>query len=244
MKKKLDSICNNYIIFCVYALFGWIYEVLLILIRDHRFENRGVLFGPFLPIYGFGVLLLLFALRKFMNKKHTTKNILFTSLSVFTIVTFTFITYIEYTTPRIYDISIFLQNYGIYLLLLNITSIILFNFLVRKIKEVNDVNLNIFLVFLIIWILTTTLEYISHFAIDKLTGKLLWDYSKDVLNINSRVCFDASRNFAILGTTLLYLVQPFIDKFLKKISFDKKKILCLVIFIPMVIDFIINVIIK
>ena len=244
MKKKLDIICNNYIIFCVYAFFGWIYEVLLILIRDHRFENRGVLFGPFLPIYGFGVLLLLFCLKKFKSKRHTTKSILYTSLTVFTIVTFTFITFIEYTTPRIYDVSIFLKMYGIYLLLLNITAIILFNIIVRKIKEVNDVNLNIFLIFLMIWIITTSLEYVSHFAIDKLTGKLLWDYTKDFLNLNSRVCFDASRNFAILGTTLLYLVQPFIDKFSKKLSFDKKKILCLIIFIPMIIDFIINVIIK
>ena len=244
MKKKLNSICNNYIIFCVYALFGWIYEVLLILIRDHRFENRGVLFGPFLPIYGFGVLLLLFCLRNFMKKKHTTKSVLYTSLTVVIISTFTFITFIEYTTPRIYDVTLFLQNYGVYLILLNMTNVLIFNWIIKHIKEVNDVNLNIFLVFLIIWILTTSLEYISHFAIDKLTGKLLWDYTKDFLNINSRVCFDASRNFAILGTTLLYLVQPFIDKFLKKISFDKKKILCLVIFIPMLIDFIINVIIK
>lgn len=244
MKKKLDSICNNYFIFCVYALFGWIYEVLLILIRDHRFENRGVLFGPFLPIYGFGVLLLLFALRKFMSKRHTTKSILYTSLAVFTISTFTFITYIEYTVPRIYSVSVFLQTYGIYLLLLNITAIILFNFLVKNIKEVSDVSLNIILVFLIIWVLTTSLEYVSHLAIDKLTGKLLWDYTKDFLNINSRVCFDASRNFAILGTTLLYLVQPFIDKFLKKISFDTKKAICLTLFIPMIVDFIINVIIR
>ena len=244
MKNKLNSICNTYIIFCIYALFGWIYEVSLILIREHRFENRGVLFGPFLPIYGFGVLLLLLVLRKFMKKEHTANNIIYTGLSVFTIATFTFITFIEYTTPKIYDVSIFLNNYGFTLVLLNVTAILLFYILIKKIDEAKDMNLNIILVFLIIWILTTTLEYVSHYAIDKYSGKLLWDYTNDFLNINSRVCFDASRNFAILGTTLLYLVQPFIDKFLNKISFNKKKILSLIIFIPMLIDFIINVVIK
>ena len=244
MKKKLDSICNNYIIFCVYALFGWIYEVSLFLIRDHQFVNRGVLFGPFLPIYGFGVLLLLFILKKFMSEQHTTSSILYTSLAASTISTFTFITYIEYTTPRIYDVSIFLQKYGIALILLNITSILIFNYLIRIIKEANDINLNVIIVFLLIWIITTSLEYVSHFAIDKLTGVKLWDYTKDFLNINSRVCFDASRNFAILGTALLYLIQPFIDKFLKKVSFNLKKVICLIIFIPMIIDFVINVIIK
>lgn len=244
MKNKLNSICNNYIIFCVYALFGWIYEVLLILIRSHKFENRGVLFGPFLPIYGFGVLLLLFALRKFMSKKHTTNNIFYTSLFVFTVVTFTFISFIEYTTPRIYKVSIFMQKYGLLLIILNIILIILVNLLVKKYKSFKDLDLNVILVFLIIWILTTSLEYVSHFIINKFTGNLLWDYTKDFLNINSRVCFDASRNFAILGTILLYLIQPFIDKFLKKISFNKKKLISLILFIPMLLDFIINVIIK
>ena len=242
MKKRLESICNNYIIFCVYAFFGWIYEVLLILIREHRFENRGVLFGPFLPIYGFGVLLLLVILRKFMSKEHKANNILYTSLSVFTIVTLTFITYIEYTTPRIYDVSIFLKNYGVELLIINVLTILIVNILAKKFKTIRDINFNIILVFLIIWVITTSLEYVSHFAIDKLTGILLWDYTKDFLNINKRVCFDASRNFAILGTTLLYLVEPFIDKFINKVSYNKKKIICLIIFIPMIIDFIIRII--
>lgn len=244
MKNKLSSICDNYIIFYVYAFFGWVYEVLLILIRDHKFVNRGVLFGPFLPIYGFGVLLLLFALRKFMKERHTTKSIFYTSLAVMAIATFTFITYIQYTMPTIYSVSVFLQQYGIALILLNVTAVLIFNYLVRVIKEVSDVNLNIILVFIIIWVLTTSLEYVSHFAIDKLTGIKLWDYTKDFLNINSRVCFEASRNFAILGTTLLYLIQPFIDKFLKKISLNKKIVLALVVFIPMIIDFVINVILK
>ncbi len=50
MKKILNFIIDNYIIFYVYAIIGWIYEVSLFLIRDHKFVNRGVLFGPYLPI--------------------------------------------------------------------------------------------------------------------------------------------------------------------------------------------------
>ena len=99
-------------------------------------------------------------------------------------------------------------------------------------------------VFLLIWIITTTVEFVSHFAIDKFTGNLLWDYSGDFLNINKRVCWDASRNFAIIGTVLLYTIQPLIDKLLKKLSESKKTVVALVIGIPMLIDFIVNVIVK
>ena len=59
MKKVLEKFSNYYIIFLVYALIGWLYEVFLMwfVFEPHKFVNRGVLLGPFLPIYGFGVLL-------------------------------------------------------------------------------------------------------------------------------------------------------------------------------------------
>ena len=101
-------------------------------------------------------------------------------------------------------------------------------------------DITIVLVFLLIWIITTVIEYVSHFAIDKLTGELLWDYTKDFLNINARVNWDASRNFAIGGTFLLYTVQPLIEKLKKKLTFKHKLIITLIIGIPMLIDAIIK----
>ena len=72
MKKILDTFMDYYLIFCVYALIGWLYEViwLMLVVPPYHFVNRGVLFGPFLPIYGFGMLILLAILDKFMKKKH------------------------------------------------------------------------------------------------------------------------------------------------------------------------------
>ena len=54
MKKFADY----YLTFCVYALIGWLYEVLWMwfVVPPKHFINRGVLLGPFLPIYGFGML--------------------------------------------------------------------------------------------------------------------------------------------------------------------------------------------
>ena len=72
---------------------------------------------------------------------------------------------------------------------------------------------------------------------------ILWDYSKDFLNLNARVNFDASRNFAIGGTALIYLVEPLILKITKS---EKKTVnyITIIIGIIMLIDVIFSFIIK
>jgi uncharacterized membrane protein len=79
---------------------------------------------------------------------------------------------------------------------------------------------------------------------DKAFGVILWDYTKDFLNINKRVNWDASRNFAIGGSFLLYTVQPLLNKFLPKIKENTKLIVAAVIGIPMLIDFVFHVVLK
>ena len=218
MKKTLEKLSDYYIIFLVYALIGWLYEVFLMwfIHEPHHFVNRGVLLGPFLPIYGFGVLILLFCLKKFMQKKHTLENPIYLIVSTITVVSFIYITIIEYTTPKIYHVNYLFNNYGIRLIITNIIAIITVFLITNINKKLKKTNVNIILVFLAIWIITTVLEYVSHYAIDKFSHQILWDYSKDFLNINARVNWNASRNFAIGGTLALYLIQPLIDKFLNK----------------------------
>ena len=246
MKKIINNFPSIYITFCVYALIGWIYEASWYLIFKREFINRGVLFGPFLPIYGFGMLILLLLLRKFMKKKHLSGNIIYLSIALFAILTFTYTTMIEYSGPKIYDVNYFLQTCGKNLLILNVLCIIVLNIYFQKSKDdfLREIDLTPILVFLLIWIITTLIEYVSHYFIETYTHKLLWDYSKDFLNINRRVNWDASRNFAIGGTLLLYIVQPKLEKILTKIKPKKKLIITLVLAIPMLIDFIVNVIMK
>ena len=247
MRSFLEKFSNIYITFCVYALIGWIYEVLWMryVVEPHQFINRGVLFGPFLPIYGFGMLILLLLLNKFMRTKHLASNMAALSVSSITIVTFIFTTIIEYTVkPKIYSVLFYLNNYGIALLLVNIFLLLIIIYLikVKKISTLQKTDLTIILIFLLIWIITTAIEYISHFAIDKLSHKMLWDYTYDFLNINKRVNWDASRNFAIGGTFLLYTIQPIIERFLSKCKPNKKIIVTIIFGIPMLIDFILNVV--
>lgn len=61
-----ENIILNYILlFFSCAFIGWVWEVLLYFIQTGTFVNRGVLHGPWLPIYGFGGLGIAFFLRRF-----------------------------------------------------------------------------------------------------------------------------------------------------------------------------------
>lgn len=54
----------GFLYFWVYAALGWVYEVFLeVVVYRWGFSNRGFLFGPYLPVYGVGALLILAFLR-------------------------------------------------------------------------------------------------------------------------------------------------------------------------------------
>ena len=55
--------------FAIYSFLGWLVEVAYAYSISKKFVNRGFLFGPFCPIYGFGLLSLIVLLQSF------TKNI-------------------------------------------------------------------------------------------------------------------------------------------------------------------------
>lgn len=56
--------------FVVFSFFGWIYESIWCSIIEQNvgFVNRGVLLGPWLPIYGTGILIIFWFLKKFNIK--------------------------------------------------------------------------------------------------------------------------------------------------------------------------------
>lgn len=59
------SINSLIYIFFIISFIGWLWEAMLYLINDGIFVNRGTFHGPWLPIYGAGLLLILLFLSKF-----------------------------------------------------------------------------------------------------------------------------------------------------------------------------------
>ena len=242
MKKGLNTISNLFLTFFIYAVIGWIYEVIWLFILKGEITNRGFLFGPYLPVYGFGMLILIFLLQKVISKKHLLSSnhsyfaIPFTAFFIYMIV-------VEYSIKGLYKIEDFLKVAGIPLLITIVISIIL-TIVAKKIipkSKQNKIDLTPVIIFALIFIITTIIEYVAHYTLDTFFGILLWDYSKDFANIGARVCFDASRNFAIGGTLLLYLVQPKVKKLLQKKN-KKKYITALVLGVIILIDLIITLI--
>lgn len=246
MNTTIKVIRDNYIRFCIYGLVGWLYEVIWFIIVKHKFVNRGVLFGPCLPIYGFGMLILIFLLSKYKSKKHELKDNISGNIAVASLISFIYITIIEYSLPeKIYRIDEFASIYGIGLLIAIIVGLLIRYLIVNVFKKEKIINIDItfIVIFLLIFIITTIIEFVSHYVMDVYFDTILWDYSKDFLNLNARVNFDASRNFAIGGTFLMYLIEPIIIKITK----SKKKMInymTIIIGILMFIDVIYSFILK
>ena len=49
-----------FLIFIMFSFFGWVSEVLYVgIFHEHKFVNRGFLYGPICPVYGFGGVVIL-----------------------------------------------------------------------------------------------------------------------------------------------------------------------------------------
>lgn len=66
------SIINMVYIFTICAIIGYCVETIFVYLACGRLVNRGMLFGPYCPIYGFGGIILYFL---FYNLKPSKENI-------------------------------------------------------------------------------------------------------------------------------------------------------------------------
>ena len=134
---------NLVITFLVFSIIGYISEVIYCSVGQRHLVNRGFLYGPYLPIYGFGGLV----------------------------------------------VKIFLVPLSSYPLL----------------------------VFIMGMILTSIVEYIGSWGLEKLFDIKLWDYSKKFMNIKGRVCLLNSTLFGIMGLCCVYFAEPKLNELLAKI---------------------------
>lgn len=67
-KKICDSLWTTVMIFFIMSVAGWLWEVGFHLILNGSFVNRGLFHGPWLPIYGYGSVLILTFFKKLRKK--------------------------------------------------------------------------------------------------------------------------------------------------------------------------------
>ncbi|RVU55527.1 putative ABC transporter permease [Anaerosphaera multitolerans] len=84
MKFKNIYFKEVFLNFLFYCVIGWIYEVFLeVVVYRWGFSNRGVLFGPYLPIYGTGAMIFLILLSNLKSRKITIGRINLSPFLVF-----------------------------------------------------------------------------------------------------------------------------------------------------------------
>lgn len=65
---KSYTICSLIVMFAFFSFIGWAWEVSIHIVKDGLFVNRGTMYGPWLPIYGGGAVMILTFLRRFREK--------------------------------------------------------------------------------------------------------------------------------------------------------------------------------
>lgn len=154
-------------IFIIYAFLGWCTEVAYAALEHGKFVNRGFLNGPYCPIYGCGVLIVVVLL-----------------------------------TP--------LKSNG---LILYAGS----------------------------FLLTSMLEFVTGFVMEKVFHNKWWDYSNEHFNIMGYVCLKFSILWGLACTFIVLLVHPVIFKFIHIIPKIIGIVLISIIMVCFAVDFIVTV---
>lgn len=154
--------------FFVYSVLGYLSEVVFCSVPKKHFVNRGFLYGPYCPIYGFGALVVIILLEPF--KSHW------------------------------------------------------------------------YLVFLLGLVLTSIIEYVTSWLLEKLFNMKLWDYSNHKININGRVCGLNSFLFGLMGLVATYVVDPAVSSVILAIPAQIRSLIANVILIAFSIDTTVTVI--
>lgn len=62
-----NNLLTTILLFFIFSFIGYLWETFLFLLKKRKFVNRGFLKGPWLPIYGYGMILILILLSKFIK---------------------------------------------------------------------------------------------------------------------------------------------------------------------------------
>lgn len=85
-------------------------------------------------------------------------------------------------------------------------------------------------------IICSILEYLTSYIMEKMFHVRWWDYTRRKFNINGRICAETMIPFGILGCFVLYIVNPFFNSILSKISVMSLNVIALIIFLIYLID--------
>ena len=133
-----------FLVFVSYAFIGWVTEVIYAYYKEHRWINRGFLYGPFCPIYGVGAIAII--------------NI-------------------------VEVLSRYIMASGIW---------------------------GLIEMFLIVLLVTSTIEWLTGYFLEKMFHAKWWDYSDRKFNVTGYICLRFSIYWGAIGVFVIKVVNPLV----------------------------------
>lgn len=90
-------------------------------------------------------------------------------------------------------------------------------------------------------IITTIIEYITSYLLEKLFHNRWWDYSQNKFNVNGRICLLNSSLFGLGALVIIYLANPIFNDFLNQMNPSALIITSCIIFLIFILDIIYSV---
>lgn len=153
--------------FIIYAVFGWCLEVVYQAVELGKFINRGFLNGPYCPIYGVGVIIVIGCL--------------------------------------------------------------------------NPIKDNILVLYIGSVLLTSALEFVTGFILEKIFHQKWWDYTDEHFNVMGYVCLKFSLLWGVACLIVVRMIHPLIERFVNWIPHTLGIILLIAVYIGFISDIVMTV---
>lgn len=104
--------------------------------------------------------------------------------------------------------------------------------LIHMLDKLKNKKIRLFIISLI---LISLIQYIASFILEGVNGARLWDYSKEYLNLNGRICLAYSVVLAVITTIFILFVKKYLDKLINKMHSKKIKIVDIILTIIIIL---------
>lgn len=114
------------------------------------------------------------------------------------------------------------------------TGVVLITILLKKYSD------DVLATFVMSIIICGILEYLTSYFMEKIFKARWWDYSDRKFNLNGRVCLQNLIVFGLLGTTIVFVINPFFIKYIEKVPELALHIILSLITILFIVDTIVS----
>jgi uncharacterized membrane protein len=148
--------------FIIYSVFGWCVEVIYQASEHGKFINRGFLNGPYCPIYGFGVIIVVLCL--------------------------------------------------------------------------NPIKENVLILYIGSVFLTSALELVTGFILEKIFHQKWWDYSEEHFNVKGYICLKFSLLWGIACLVAVRIIHPLVERFVNWIPHTAGVVILIILLVGFLSD--------